>query len=191
MMSPDGRLGTWGGDLRHLTTERLRLDVPTLDDLPGLHAIYADSATWPHDPAGAYAESTTRAMLSGWIASWRTDGLAPWIVRAHGDDTVLGNAGCWLRPAGWWNVGYGLSHRVWGAGLATEATRPALAAAVRVHPEAPVVARIIEDNRASARTAAKLGLACWHRGPDRKDPALIRLLFADRPVSDELLAALS
>lgn len=143
-------------DLRHLATERFRLDVPTLGDLDELHAIYSDPRMWSHDPAHRQTEDATLTMLARWIDSWQTDGLAPWIVRAPEDDRVLGNAGCWLRQRRWWNLGYGLAPDRQGHGLAAEAIGRALAAAVEVRPEAPVVARILERNRASERVAQKV-----------------------------------
>lgn len=38
-------------DLRHVTTERLRLDAPTPDDLQALHEIYSDPRVWTHFPS--------------------------------------------------------------------------------------------------------------------------------------------
>lgn len=177
-------------DLRHLTTERLRLDIPTADDVDEMHAIYSDPRVWTHFPSLRHTESArTRSMLDVWIAAWRDVGLGPWIVRARGDDTVLGHAGCSPRD-GWWNLGYRFAAEAHGQGLATEASRPALAAAVRVR-DVPVVAYLLEHNHASRRVADKLGLALQHRGPDsdNPDPAAVRLVYADRPLTPEQRAA--
>lgn len=175
-------------DLRHLTTERLRLDVPTHDDLPELHEIYGDPQMWTHDPAHRQTEDATRAMLAGWIESWESEGLAPWIVRSLTDDAVLGNAGCWLRSGEWWNLGYGIAAACHGRGLATEAVRPALAAAVATRPDTPVIARVLERNTASVRVAEKLGLSVQYRGPDTRDPDAVRLVYSDRFVPSQRAA---
>lgn len=177
-------------DLRHLTTERLRLDIPTADDLDEMHAIYSDPRVWTHFPTLRHTEpARTRSMLEVWMAAWDDIGLGPWIVRAVDDDAVLGHAGCSPRD-GWWNLGYRFAAETHGRGLATEASRPALAAAVRVR-DMPVVAYLLEHNHASRRVADKLGLTLQHRGPDagNPDPSAARLVYADRPLTPEQRAA--
>ena len=117
-------------------------------------------------------------MLDVWIAAWRDVGLGPWIVRARGDDTVLGHAGCSPRD-GWWNLGYRFAAEAHGQGLATgprgrRSRRRCGCATCR-----------------SRRVADKLGLALQHRGPDsdNPDPAAVRLVYADRPLTPEQRAA--
>lgn len=177
------------GDLRHVTTERLRLDIPTIDDLPDLHALYADPRTWRHSPEDAQTEErTTFVMLAGWMDAWESDGHGPWIVRALEDGTFLGNAGCWLRPGGWWNLGYAIAPDARRHGLATEASAPALAAAREVDPGSPVLARLLEHNIASERVATRLGMTLQYRGPDDHDPGAVRLVYADRELSADELA---
>jgi len=174
-------------DRQHLRTVRLRLAIPQYDDLAQLHAIYGDPRTWTHYPTLLHDEATTRTMLTG----WETDGLGPWVVRSLDDDTVLGNAGCWLRPGGWWNLGYGFVPDAHGRGLASEAARPALAAAADVRPDVPVIASLLEHNVASRRVAEKLGLTLQHRAPDdgNPDPSAVRLVYSDRELTQEQLAA--
>lgn len=111
------------------------------------------------------------------------------MVRAHDGDAVLAHAGCSPRD-GWWNLGYRFAADTHGQGLATEAPRPALAAAVQVR-DVPVVAYLLEHNHASRRVADKLGLTLQHRGPDagNPDPAAVRLVYADRQLTLEHRAA--
>lgn len=156
-------------DRRHERTERLRLDAPTLDDLAALHTIYSDPRT--HFPSLRHAQpATTRTMPQAWIDAWDRDGLGPWIVRLLDDDTVLGHAGCVLRAAGWWNLGYRFAADTHGQGMATEASRAGLEAAVAVRPEAPVVAYLLEHNVASRKVAEKLGMRRQYRGHDAGNP---------------------
>ncbi|WP_338749062.1 GNAT family N-acetyltransferase [Janibacter alittae] len=179
-------------DRRHHRTERLRLDAPTIDDLGALHEIYSDPRVWTHFPVMRHTNAQrTRSMLEGWIDAWDRDGLGQWIVRAPDDDAVLGHAGCSLRPAGWWNLGYRFAAETHGRGLATEAARAGLEAAVAVRPEAPVVAYLLEHNVASRRVAEKLGLTLQQRGQDfcNPDPDAVRLVYADRDLDGEQLAA--
>ena len=177
-------------DLRHPSTERLRLDVPTPEDLVPLHEIYSDPRVWTHFPSLRHADiSDTRQMLQAWIAAWQS-GLGPWIVRGRDDDSVLGNAGCSLRD-GWWNLGYRFAADSHGQGLATEACRPGIEAALAVRPDVPVIAYLVEHNRASARVAEKLGLTLQHRSPDKgnPDPSVLRLVYADRQLTASQLQA--
>lgn len=178
-------------DLQHMRTERLRLDIPTIDDLPELSAIYADPRTWAHAPDDVQSTDATLVMLAGWLDGWESDGLGPWIVRSLDDDAVLGNAGCWLRPGGWWNLGYGVAPDIRREGVATEAARPALTAAAEVAPDSPVIAFLLEHNVASKRVAENLGMTLQYRGPDEghPDPAAIRLVYADRKLTPEQLSA--
>ncbi|HCE60737.1 GNAT family N-acetyltransferase [Janibacter terrae] len=178
------------GDLQHVRTERLRLDIPTIEDLSNLHAIYSDPRTWAHSPEDLQThERTTFVMLAGWLHGWERDGLGPWIVRSLDDGTFLGNAGCWLRPGGWWNLGYAIAPDSRRAGLATEACAPALTAAREVRPDGPVLARLLEHNTASRRVAERLGMTLVHRGPAEGAPDAVRLVYADREVTSEELAA--
>lgn len=179
-------------DLRHVRTDRLRLDVPTIDDLEPLHVVYADPRTWAHSPDDRHVdERTTFVMLAGWLDGWERDGLGPWVVRSLDDGACLGNAGCWLRPGGWWNLGYGIAPDARRAGLATEASHPALAAAREIRPDAPVLARLLEHNTASKGVAERLGMALVHRGPDEgnPDPGAVRLVYADRDLTPQELTA--
>lgn len=179
-------------DLRHHHTERLRLDAPTIDDLDALYAIYSDPRVWTHFPILRHTNAErTRSMLDGWIEAWGRDGLGQWIVRSLDEDAVLGHAGCALRPAGWWNLGYRFAAETHGRGLATEAARAGLEAAVVARPEAPIVAYLLEHNIASKRVAEKLGMTLQQRGHDfgNPDPDAVRLVYADRGLSEEQLAA--
>lgn len=179
-------------DLQHVRTERLRLDIPTIDDLSDLHAIYSDPRTWAHSPEDLQTdERTTFVMLAGWMDGWESDGLGPWIVRSLEDGAFLGNAGCWLWPGGWWNLGYGIAPDARCAGVGTEASRPALAAAREIAPESPVIAWLLEHNIASERVATKLGMTRQYRAPDEgnPNPDAVRLIYADRDLTAEELAA--
>lgn len=92
-------------------------------------------------------------------------------------------------PSG--NLGYRFAPEAQRRGLATELARTALATARDTRPELPVVAYLLEHNRASAAVTEKVGLTLRHRGPDagNPDPSAVRLVFADRALSEEELGA--
>ena len=80
-----------------------------------------------------------------------------------------------------------------GYGLATELCGAATSAAHRVDPDKPVVAVLLEHNRASKVTAKRAGLTLTHRGPDtgNPDPDATRLIYADRPLDQSTIRDLT
>lgn len=174
------------------TTQHLILSRPTPDDVDGMHAICSDPRVWTHFPSLRHTEAAqTAAMLDAFTAKWEQDGLGPWVVRALGEQAVIGQGGCSVKAGVYWNLGYRFAADVHGRGYATELSREAIRQATALRPELPVVAYLLEHNAASARVAEKLGLTLVHRGPDagNPDPAAVRLVYADRPLSPEQLAA--
>lgn len=172
------------------TTARLQLDPPREEDLEELHRIYSDARTWTHLPSGRFTDlATTREALAGWLDDWRREGLGAWVARENG--IVVGHGGCAVRQGVFWNLGYRFAPEVQGRGLATELARAAVDAAREHRPELPVVAYLLEHNPASAAVAEKVGLALRHRGLDagNPDPSAVRLVYADRELSEAELAA--
>ena len=64
----------------------------------------------------------------------------------------------------------------------------AIDAAHAVAPGRPVIASLLEHNVESRRRAERAGLSLVWRGPDagNPDPAAVRLVYADRPLTDVL-----
>ncbi|UOQ90854.1 GNAT family N-acetyltransferase [Agromyces endophyticus] len=179
-------------------TARLLLDETVEADLEPLHEIYGDPRTWEHLPSGRHASiDDTQAVLDRWLADWRDAGFGAWTVRTLADPaTVIGHGGCAIRgattPTGsFWNLGYRFRPEAHGHGYATELSLTAIDEARARRPELPVVAYLLEHNLASARVAEKVGLELRHRAPDagNPDPAAIRLVYADRALTDAQLAA--
>ena len=78
-----------------------------------------------------------------------------------------------------------------GCGAGALLAAAAVAAAQRLRPDVPVVAYLLEHNEASARVAERVGLTLRHRAPDAGNPdaAAVRLVHADRPLTESQLAA--
>ncbi|OJU40879.1 MAG: GNAT family N-acetyltransferase [Microbacterium sp. 69-10] len=185
-------------------TDRLTLRPPTDADVDAIHRIYSDPRVWQHYPSLRHAErSTSESMVERWRAGWDAVGLASWIVRLHDTDEVIGSGGCSLIGANGatagsaiqadatvWNLGYRMSADHHGRGYVTELSRAALDAARALRPETPVIAYLVEHNRASAAVAEKVGLALVHRAPDagNPDPGVLRLVYADRALTEAQLA---
>ena len=186
-------------------TTRLRLspvDTSGPEERAALAAIWGDPRTWTHLPSGC---PTDDAWIEPWIAgharSRARTGLAWWLVRLAGAvggvpaGTVVGAGGCALiEGLVAWNLGYRLTPDIWGHGVATELAVAGLVAARETAPALPVTARVLERNPASWRVLEKIGLTLvWSGvvpGDDAVAAGLARRVYADRPLSGDLLAGL-
>jgi RimJ/RimL family protein N-acetyltransferase len=184
---------------RHVLTPRLRLDPVVPDDLDEHVALMSDPGVWNHLPSGRHTSAEqTMAGIRHSVRHWATDGLGYWTARLRADlpdagltaGQVVGTGGCAVRVGTtWWNLYYRLTPPAWGRGLAAELVTAAIDAAHAVAPDRPVVAYLLEHNVQSRGRAEKAGLSLAWRGPDAGNPdaAAVRLVYADRPLSDDLL----
>lgn len=173
-------------------TERLVLSRPAPTDLDDVFALNADPRLWTHFPSLVHSsEEQSREQLERWMLGWSRDGLGTWVVRSAGSGEVIGYGGCSVSRDAFWNLGYRFAFSAQGFGYATELAREAVAQARAARPELPVVAYLVEHNAGSAHVAEKVGLSLVHRAPDvgNPDPAVMRLVYADRPLRAEELAA--
>ena len=200
-------LSAHGSSAERLTTPRLSLAPLSAADLAEVHDIYADPGTWLHLPAGRHTELQQSALLvSDSERSWARSGLGRWSVRARTalpglpSGALVGVVSATLLDCGVRNFGYRLTPAAWGIGLATEAATAALAEARS--SRFPVTARALAGNPASVRVLERIGLTrVWighvggtpagvPTGTGRPDTtALQRVIFADRPLAPDLLAA--
>jgi RimJ/RimL family protein N-acetyltransferase len=188
----------------HVLTSRLRLDAVVPGDLDDHFALMSNSAVWQHLPSGRHTEPwQTAAAIEHSVGHWERDGLGYWTARLRTDlpddrvpegfspGTVVGTGGCAVRVGtSWWNLYYRFTPGVWGLGLAAELVAAAIDAAHAVNPDRPVIACLLEHNAASRGRVERAGLSLAGRGPDagNPDPAAIRLVYADRPLADDLIA---
>jgi RimJ/RimL family protein N-acetyltransferase len=177
--------------VHHLLTPRLRLDAVVPADLDDLYALMSDAGTWAHLPSGRHTSvQQTAAGIEHSVRHWSRDGLGYWAARLRDDGSVVGTGGCAVRVGTtWWNLYYRFTPSAWGRGLAAELVTSALDCAHTVAPERPVVAVLLEHNVESRGRAERAGLSQVWRGPDagNPDPDAVRLVYADRPLDDELL----
>lgn len=173
-------------------TSRLDLYRPASTDLRALYNLLSDPAVWTHFPSLRHTrpEDSDRS-LQKWIAGWARDGLGVWIARERDREELIGYGGCSMLGGAVWNLGYRFAVTAQGNGYATELSLRAIERAHEAAPEIPVIAYLLEHNVASASVARKAGLDLVFRGPDagNPDPDAMRLVFADRPLTDAQLAA--
>jgi RimJ/RimL family protein N-acetyltransferase len=179
-------------------TPRLLLDPVVPGDLDDRFALMSDPGVWAHLPSGRHSSpDRTMAGIQHSVRHWATDGLGYWTARLHEDlpgaglaaGAMVGTGGCAVRVGtSWWNLYYRLTPPAWGLGLAAELVTAAIDAAHAVAPERPVIAYLLEHNVESRGLAERAGLSLVWRGPDagNPDPAAVRLVYADRPLTDVL-----
>ena len=174
-------------------TERLLLSAVTSDDVDELFTLNTDPAVWWHFPSGRHVDrSQTEQFVAMCVASWQRDGLGYWTLRDPGSHVLLGAGGCMGVRDVAWGLYYRLRPASQGQGYATELVRAARAWAARVDAARPVVASLLEHNVRSRAVVGRAGLELVWRGPDHgnPNPSAVRLLFADRPVPEDVLARL-
>jgi len=176
------------------TTERLTLTRPTHRDLPELHDLHSDPDTWRHLPSARHTTpAQTRELVEGYLAGWEANGLDVWVLRDTATGALVGMGGPSLRGGLAWNLYYRLTPSAWGHGYAQELVAATRAALSETGRDLPLVARLLEHNEGSRRTAERAGLEVVWRGHDagNPDPDAVRLVFADRPLSEAALRVFS
>jgi RimJ/RimL family protein N-acetyltransferase len=141
-----------------LTTERLVLRPPTLDDLPVWHAIYLDAEeVWYGAPRSSLDEN--RAKLTRQVAHFEQHGFGMCAVDLAASGETVGTAGLQHLEGGpEIEVGYRFLKAHWGQGYATESARASIAYGFDEVGLERIVAVALETNVASRRVLEKCGL---------------------------------
>lgn len=158
---------------------RLHLRAMTSADLDRVHALLADARVWTHLPSGVHRDrKQTEDMLARYLAAWEQHGLGYWMAEMA-DGTFVGIGGCTRKPGPAWNLYYRFVPEFHGQGFATELALTAIEAAKTVDKDLPVVALLLEHNRASEAVAKKIGLRLAWQGPamETGDPTMTRLIY--------------
>jgi len=144
-----------------LTTERLVLRPVGAADEAELHALWTSPGVrrflWDDEiiPRGRTAEAIA---TSGELFRDRRVGL--WAVRLKDASTIVGFAGIWpFRDPPEFELLYGVAERLWGQGIAVEASRAVLEYCRITLGTTTVRASTDAGNAASVRVLDKLGFA--------------------------------
>jgi len=146
-----------------ITTERLELFMPTLEDAKAMHLIVSDPRTGRYlGPSTTEHEHFTRFLRNA--GSWLLFGYGGMMVREKGKPELLGNIGIFHSWRGLGEdfddspeAGWILAADHVGKGYAAEAMRGVLDWFEREHGKRRVVCMISVGNEASIALAGKLG----------------------------------
>ncbi|UTH72428.1 GNAT family N-acetyltransferase [Chromobacterium sp. IIBBL 290-4] len=171
----------------HLTTARLLLRRPTLDDIDSLFAIYGDPATNLYNPNGPYPSRLYAAeKMAAWLKGWDQDGIGQWAVaKLDSPAEVIGFGGLSYMDYNGelkLNLGYRFATAAWGKGYASETARAALDCAFERLNAPSIYGKVRPANLASIHVLEKQGfrqIAQLRDVEDRPPSLVFELTQAD------------
>ena len=149
------------GHLPTLQTDRLLLRKLQVDDLQDIFEYACDPkvaryTTWqPHETV-----EQSRDFLHHVLGLYEKGKVAPWGVEHKNDRKLIGTCGFldWNLQHARAEIGYALSRRYWGRGLATEAVQAVIAFGFSRMALNRIQGRCEVENVASGRVMEKAGL---------------------------------
>jgi len=143
-----------------LTTPRLTLRPFTEADAEPLHRILNEGGILRYFPRPEPPDlARVERLIAGQLRHWEEHGLGWWAVELRSTGELLGWNGLqYLPDTEEVEVGYLLSRRHWGQGLATEGAQAALRFGVETLRLGSIVGIVHPENIASQRVLAKAGL---------------------------------
>ena len=166
-----------------LKTPRLVLRHLISTDLEDLYALYCDPEIRQYFPEGTLTIDETKEELEWFLNGHpRHPKLGLWAVIFKESDQFIGR--CGLLP---WKIdgqdeveiAYMIAMEFWGQGFATEAATGIMAYGFENLNLNRLICLIDEENQASLRIAAKIGMRFEKAGRDDKGPFL--LYSIDKP----------
>jgi ribosomal-protein-alanine N-acetyltransferase len=143
--------------MEEITTTRLHLRRPSLDDLDAHYAMVGSDpqVAWNHQ---IQSREQAQAALERRIQHWQDHGFGMWMVIERATQQLIGHGGLQLLEDGTdVELGYYLGRAAWGRGLATELGMAVLRYGF-THLHLPkIVAVVRPENHSSQRVLAKLG----------------------------------
>jgi RimJ/RimL family protein N-acetyltransferase len=143
-----------------LSTPRLLLRPPVLDDFEGIARLLSDAQVAKSLSASGKPRSRFEAWQSfaGQVGHWQLRGFGMFNVFERGSGAFVGRIGPWF-PEGWpgLEVGWSLISDYWGRGYATEAASASIDFAFRELGQEQVISLIVPENTASIAVALRCG----------------------------------
>jgi RimJ/RimL family protein N-acetyltransferase len=142
-----------------LTTDRLLMRVPRLEDASAIFAGWAQDSevtrylTWrPHERI-----EQTQDFVRNCLAAWENHTRFPYMITLKNDGQVIGMIDPRIEGSRV-GIGYGSARAYWGKGYVTEATRAVIDWAFQQPSVYRVYATTDVDNLASQRVLEKVGM---------------------------------
>jgi len=147
---------TFSFSVPRLTTARLLLREPRLDDFESFAANAADPLARVHIGGPLSRREAWRRFLAA-AGTWVTQGKGWWVIEVPGLGPV-GTVGVFRRETGpELEIGWSVDRPFWGRGFASEAAQAALDDALSRLGDR-VIALIAPDNAASMAVAVHIGM---------------------------------
>lgn len=144
-----------------IETDRLKLRVFTLDDLPIYHeTVYGDADVMRYLPGGVPRPiDGTQSVLEWTIEQFERFGFTMWAVFGKTSNTFLGHCGViQLQRTDNFEIAYAFGKAYWGKGYAREAAHASLRHAFEVGDLKLVYAMAYPENINSQRVMQKLSM---------------------------------
>ena len=145
-----------------LRTPRLVLRPFALSDAELLYRILSQERILQYFP-GSTSPSLERvgALIQRQLAHWETHGFGWWAVQPKEHPELIGWNGLqYLPETDEVEIGYLLSKRFWGRGLATEGGQAGMRFGFETLGLQTIVGIVHPENSASAHVLGKLGMTC-------------------------------
>ena len=154
-----------------LTTERLGLRLPVLDDAESAAELLTDPVVMRFLGGQTVPREHVPAVVDKWLRRWQENDVGPFVIERRRDRRFLGRAGLLVWDERQWThstladagsharpeLGWALARAHWGAGYATEAARAVRDWAREERGIRDLISLISPDNVASQRVAERLG----------------------------------
>lgn len=154
-----------------LTTERLRLRRPKVEDASAVAALLTDPEVMRFLGGRIVPMEHVGDVMEKWLERWERNGMGPFVIERRDDGRFLGRAGILVWDARDWRhatlaeagrhaqpeLGWALVRAAWGNGYATEAARAVRDWARAERDVDSLISLIAPDNLASQRVAERLG----------------------------------
>jgi [ribosomal protein S5]-alanine N-acetyltransferase len=142
-----------------IETPQLILRPWSLEDAGALYNILQEPGILEYFPPQSFSEGKTEGYIEHHLKHWQEKGYGHWAVTLKGENKVVGWNGLeYLPETDETEVGYLLSHRVWGRGLASEAAQEAVRYGFKQAGLQTIIGLVHPANVASIRVLEKCGL---------------------------------
>lgn len=143
---------------QEVTTERLRLRVPRLDDVQEVFEYTTDPEVVRYLAFPMNTEITqAQGFLQRCVDAWNAGSAFPWAITVRGHDELMGMVEARHSSHGV-DLGYVLRRSAWGKGYATEAVEAVIGWALGNDRVFRVWAYVDTENLASQRVLEKAGM---------------------------------